>query len=379
MRCRSTSLVLQLSTLFLLVGLTRAFYGLTARETYLTLNPNYQERMSDIKKITHEDYCNSLGLHRKQKRVCRKGKGMAEMLVRATRLAALECQHQFLQERWNCSLGSYRKHLLEKGFKETAFLFAISSAGLVHEVSRSCAQGILHRCTCDETEHLENRETWLWGGCGDNIKFGLKFTRKFLRRFSNNDKDIRAKVDDHNTEAGIKTVKDLVNTTCKCHGVSGSCTVKTCWLRLSPFKTVGNVLKAKYERSAKVIHVTNQATGVALLKKQLQSFPEEAAVLPVPSKQSHLGDNIANDTAPLRKSDLTYIEDSPSFCRETRYSPGTVGRSCIKGENCDSICCGRGHNVQKKKFKRACRCEVIWCCVVKCKECPDEQELYLCK
>ncbi|KAK6961654.1 Protein Wnt-9a, partial [Biomphalaria glabrata] len=87
---------------------------LTARETYLTLNPNYQERMSDIKKITHEDYCNSLGLHRKQKRVCRKGKGVAEMLVRATRLAALECQHQFQQERWNCSLGSYRKNLLEK-------------------------------------------------------------------------------------------------------------------------------------------------------------------------------------------------------------------------------------------------------------------------
>ncbi|KAH9524028.1 Protein Wnt-9a [Bulinus truncatus] len=388
---RWTNLAVQLCTIWLCIGLAWAFYGLTSRDTYLVLNPNYQDRMRDLHRVTPDDYCNSLGLHRKQKRICRKGKGVAEMLARAARLSALECQHQFQHERWNCSLGSYRKNILEKGIKETAFMFAISSAGLVHEVSRSCAEGSLDRCTCDETEHLHNRETWLWGGCGDNIKFGLKFTRKFLRRNSaSSDKDIRAKVDDHNNEAGIKTVKDLVNTTCKCHGVSGSCTVKTCWLKLSPFKTVGNVLKDKYEKSAKVIHVTNQATGEVQLKKHVLGAAQPQ---PQPSwgvshnhhhhRQQQDGEVSVNDTIiappPLRKSDLTHIEDSPNFCREGRFSPGTVGRACVKGKNCDTICCGRGYNVQKRRVKRHCKCEVIWCCTVKCKECYHDEEIFLCK
>ena len=91
------------------------------------------------------------------------------------------------------------------------------------------------------------------------------------------------------------------------------------------------------------------------------------------------GDGGLGNIVPLRRSDLTYIDDSPSFCRQGRYSPGTSGRSCAKGGNCDSICCGRGYNVQRRSVKKACRCEVIWCCQVKCKECMEEEEIYLCK
>ncbi|GFN82954.1 protein wnt [Plakobranchus ocellatus] len=394
-------------------------------------------------------------------------------------------------------------------------MYAISSAGLVHEFARACAQGTLDRCTCDESKHLENTKTWLWGGCGDNIRFGLKFTRKFLRRSRRAEKDIRAQVDDHNSGAGIKVVRDLVKTTCKCHGVSGSCTVRTCWLQLSPFQSVGSVLKARYERSAKVISFPNQATGNVQLMKRLKpggqrnhlargrkkrpqiqhlmsdktgkdktrhhesyyyfnkrgkrkhrrrnrqkwkrrlhlkrapltslsssssamsssslsssdslsssySFPDPSSQFPASyldastanlysrhsaTKSEHANgdtnpaeldktsrENVQGiDSAmtddpgakrrlgrivPLRRSDLTYIEDSPSYCRQGRYSPGTSGRSCIKGDNCDSICCGRGYNVQKRTVVKACKCEVIWCCKVKCQECPEEEEIYLCK
>lgn len=90
------------------------------------------------------------------------------------------------------------------GTKETSFLYAISSAGLVHEFARACSQGVLDRCTCDESNPAENKKTWLWGGCGDNIQFGLQFTRRFLKRANKAGKDIRAKVDQHNSRVGIK-------------------------------------------------------------------------------------------------------------------------------------------------------------------------------
>ena len=85
-----------------------------------------------------------------------------------------------------------------------SFLYAISSAGLMHAFARACNQGILYKWTCDESKHLENRQAWLWGGCGDNIRSGLKFTRKFLKRARKSGKDVRAKVDQHNSRVGIK-------------------------------------------------------------------------------------------------------------------------------------------------------------------------------
>ena len=100
---------------------------------------------------------------------------------------------------------SYRTFFyLFSGFKETSFLYAISSASLVHTFARACSRGIIDRCTCDESKNLKNKEAWLWGGCGDNVKFGLKFSRRFLRAGKRRGKDIRAKLDQHNIRLGRK-------------------------------------------------------------------------------------------------------------------------------------------------------------------------------
>lgn len=60
----------------------------------------------------------------------------------------------------------------------------------------------MERCTCDEAPDLENRKAWQWGGCGDNLKYANKFVKDFLGKRSN--KDLRARVDMHNTNVGIK-------------------------------------------------------------------------------------------------------------------------------------------------------------------------------
>lgn len=93
------------------------------------------------------------------------------------------------------------------GFKETAFLYAISSAGLTHAMAKACSAGRMERCTCDEAPDLENRKAWQWGGCGDNLKYSNKFVKDFLGKRSN--KDLRARVDMHNSHVGMKVGVDL--------------------------------------------------------------------------------------------------------------------------------------------------------------------------
>lgn len=89
------------------------------------------------------------------------------------------------------------------GFKETAFLYAVSSAALTHTLARACSAGRMERCTCDDSPGLESRQAWQWGVCGDNLKYSTKFLSNFLgpKRGS---KDLRARADAHNTHVGIK-------------------------------------------------------------------------------------------------------------------------------------------------------------------------------
>ena len=90
------------------------------------------------------------------------------------------------------------------GFKETAFMYAVTSASLTHSFARACGLGLLQRCTCDTSRKpkLPN-DQWKWGGCGDNFQFGQKFTKKFLNA-RGHDEDLRAKLDMHNSNVGIK-------------------------------------------------------------------------------------------------------------------------------------------------------------------------------
>nr|XP_010952536.1 PREDICTED: protein Wnt-9a [Camelus bactrianus] len=333
--------------------------GLTGSEP-LTILPLTLEPEAAAQ--AHYKACDRLKLERKQRRMCRRDPGVAETLVEAVSMSALECQYQFRFERWNCTLeGRYRASLLKRGFKETAFLYAISSAGLTHALAKACSAGRMERCTCDEAPDLENREAWQWGGCGDNLKYSSKFVKEFLGRRSS--KDLRARVDFHNNLVGVKVIKAGVETTCKCHGVSGSCTVRTCWRQLAPFHEVGKRLKHKYETALKVGSTTNEATG------------EAGAISPPRGRASGTG---GGDPLP-RTPELVHLDDSPSFCLAGRFSPGTAGRRCHREKNCESICCGRGHNTQSRVVTRPCQCQVRWCCYVECRQCTQREEVYTCK
>ncbi len=155
-----------------------------------------------------------------------------------------------------------------------------------------------------------------------------------------------------------QAVKSGLKTTCKCHGVSGSCAVRTCWKQLSPFQDTGHLLKYRYDTAVRVHSVTNSATGETELA----------------SPRRH-----SNTSPRLRPTELVFLEESPSFCRPSRYSPGTAGRPCSKDTSCSSLCCGRGYNTALRLTTLSCHCQVRWCCHVECQTCLREEEVYTCK
>ena len=57
---------------------------------------------------------------------------------------------------------------------------------------------------------------------------------------------VSADVDGIFVVRGLQSVKSNLLTECKCHGVSGSCTLKTCWQRLPPFRRVGDYLMQRW-------------------------------------------------------------------------------------------------------------------------------------
>lgn len=95
-------------------------------------------------------------------------------------------------------------------FKETAFLLAVSSAALTHALAKACSSGRMERCTCDDSPGIQHREAWQWGVCGDNLKYSTKFLKKFLgqKRVS---KDLRALVDAHNINVGIRVSVEILH------------------------------------------------------------------------------------------------------------------------------------------------------------------------
>lgn len=59
-----------------------------------------------------------------------------------------------------------------------------------------------------------------------------------------------------NKKVCLQTVASNMEIKCKCHGMSGSCELKTCWRAVPDLRVVGNILKNKF-KSATLVDQTN--------------------------------------------------------------------------------------------------------------------------
>ena len=100
--------------------------------------------------------------------------------------------------------------LMSTGSRETAFVYAVTSAGVVHAVTRKCSEGNLTECNCDlSRQGGVTAEGWHWGGCSDNVAYGVELGRKFVDAADKEEeagqsaKDkVRSNMNIHNNEVG---------------------------------------------------------------------------------------------------------------------------------------------------------------------------------
>uniref|UniRef100_A0A5F9D4V8 Protein Wnt n=2 Tax=Oryctolagus cuniculus TaxID=9986 RepID=A0A5F9D4V8_RABIT len=318
--------------------------------------------------IGAQPVCSQLpGLSPGQRKLCQLYQEHMAYIGEGAKMGIKECQYQFRQRRWNCSTvdnSSVFGRVMQIGSRETAFTYAVSAAGVVNAISRACREGELSTCGCSRTARPKDLpRDWLWGGCGDNVEYGYRFAKEFVdarereKNFAKGSEEQgRVLMNLQNNEAGRRAVYKMADVACKCHGVSGSCSLKTCWLQLAEFRKVGDQLKEKYD-SAAAMRITRKGKLELVNSRFNQPTPE----------------------------DLVYVDPSPDYClrNETTGSLGTQGRICNKTsegmDGCELMCCGRGYDQFKSVQVERCHCKFHWCCFVKCKKCTEIVDQYVCK
>ncbi|KAF7259952.1 hypothetical protein EG68_02953 [Paragonimus skrjabini miyazakii] len=348
------------------------------------------------------------GFLRRQKKLCRRYLHLMESVVRGYFMGLRECEYQFAAHRWNCQgynhtlrvtpqqqhrlrhrqtpttqtsqvnpvrVKTYLDKLLSKGTRESAYVLAVTSAGVSHAVTKACSSGLHENCGCDRTIYDHPKEpNFEWSGCSDNIHFGVAFSRQFLdvrEKSRIKRKPKLAMTNLHNNHVGRQTVLSKMEVQCKCHGVSGSCEMRTCWRSLPKFRDLGAHLQERFHKAILVDFVNQQlvpitADEVTHQATQFRRHPRTSA------PDSSTGQEKV--TSPT-EYDLLYITRSPTFCHHDPGfgSLGTHGRQCVENatglNSCDYLCCGRGFKRKTTVREERCNCKFQWCCKVICQTC----------
>ncbi|CAH1116599.1 unnamed protein product [Phaedon cochleariae] len=348
--------------LFAFVALWTLFLQCTDADWWQLGLPSAIENSIDLAPSEQKETCMKLDYFSEpQKEICSRYQKILPILGLGARLAIEECQNQFSFSRWNCTTfpdkNSTFGNVVSIRSREAAYISAISAASVAYAVTRACSKGDLSEyCNCDNKIKKRKSQKFKWGGCSDDIKYGEGFSKQFL--------DVREDPNTalglmnlHNNEAGRRGVRSRMHKTCKCHGVSGSCSMQICWRRLPPFRKVAEGLFQRYEGASHVKFVERR-------RKKLKA--------------------ISSDLKKPNRTDLVYLDDSPDYCEknDSLNIQGTHGRICNRTspgmDGCRLLCCGRGYQTRVREVEEKCNCRFVWCCNVVCDICRSRKEEHVC-
>lgn len=111
---------------------------------------------------------------------------------------------------------------------ELVFVYVIVLVGVVFVVICFCVEGIFIICGCDLYYKGLFGEGWKWGGCSEDVDFGVLVFREFVDVCENR-LDVCLVMNKYNNEVGCMIILDYMYFKCKCYGLLGSCEVKICW------------------------------------------------------------------------------------------------------------------------------------------------------
>ena len=167
----------------------------------------------------------------------------------------------------------------------------------------------------------------------------------------------------------LQVVQDEVKTKCRCHGLSGSCTIKTCWNEAPTASVIATILKEKYD-SAQQVQV------------DIPNFGGQPTLRYLSKEQDHLQPQL---------TELVYLQQSTDLClTKANYTQGKV---CLpqamadqEGLNqeqsnltpCESLCCSGQHYTTYGHRNSTCDCVFLWCCEVHCRTCVESFVEYRC-
>ena len=157
---------------------------------------------------------------------------------------------------------------------------------------------------------------------------------------------------------------------CRCHGLSQSCSMQTCWMQLAEFRDVGNYLKVKHD----------QAQKLEMDKRRVRA-----------GNSADNRDALADAFSSIARTDLIYLEDSPDYCVRNLSLGlyGTEERECLQNgdslsqwerRSCRRLCHECGLRVEQRRVETSssCNCKFNWCCNVTCDTCTQVTIKHVC-
>ena len=303
-----------------------------------------------------------------QRRFCRFNPQLLPLIEAAESATLRECQFLFKKQLWNCTgfgvlSSSYTREIATP---ETAFQVSLMSAILTKKVAQACKEGDITLCSCGIGATLpRDDKVSYYRSCSENIQFGMTVSKKFLDEAERDrGSGLRQLVRLQNLEVGRTVLSRLTSSVgprCRCHGLSGTCSIKSCWTATATVQSIGNELLKKYDNPCKVTLAPANPYTLALTLK------------PICDKD-------------IDSEMLIYSDTSPDYCQPdpAKGSYGTRGRECnplappSSPDSCTSLCCGRGFMSRKEEVVYSCNCRVEYCCRVNCDVCRRLVTKFIC-
>ncbi|KAH0625258.1 hypothetical protein JD844_033646 [Phrynosoma platyrhinos] len=151
--------------------------------SFLFLLPRALFKTPSALALNQTQHCKQLeGLVVSQVQLCRSNLELMQTIIQAAREVIKTCRKTFSDMRWNCSSIELAPNYLldlERGTRESAFVYALSAAAISHTIARACTTGDLPGCSCGPIPGETPGPGYRWGGCADNLNYGLVMGSKF--------------------------------------------------------------------------------------------------------------------------------------------------------------------------------------------------------